>query len=273
MCLMDRTTDEGAAGSGSIGMGSVSVRVLGSCGAWPEPGLACSSYLVEVDGYRVVLDLGFGAYSRLAKAVVQVTRDIDALVLTHAHPDHLADVHALYRAVKYTDRPDRSRPLLLANLDVMRTLQAIDPDDAALHDTFEYQPLPGIHEVGPWTIRGVPTPHYVDNCSIRLDGPGVAVVYTGDCGPSHNLDDLTVGCDLLLCEATDRGQQNPATASDGFLMTGGDAGRLAARAGAGQLVLTHFWPGNDRRRTLAEAAHHFGGVVHIADESGPGFTV
>ena len=253
-------------------MGSVSVRVLGSCGAWPEPGRACSSYLVEVDNYRVVLDLGFGGFSRLAEAVGEVSRDIDALVLTHAHPDHLADVHALYRALKYTDRPDRSRPRLLANLDVMRTLEAIDPEDAALSDTFQFHLLPGTHQVGPWTIRGVPTPHYVDNCSIRLDGPGAAIVYTGDCGPSHDLDALTSGCNLLLCEATDRSQQNPATPSDGFLMTGVDAGRLAARAGVGQLVLTHFWPGNDRQRTRAEAAQHFGGVIHIADETGPAFT-
>ena len=55
-------------------------------------------------------------------------------------------------------------------------------------------------------------------------------------------------------------------------MTGVDAGRLAARAGVGQLVLTHFWPGNDRQRTRAEAAQHFGGVIHIADETGPAFT-
>jgi len=249
-------------------MERVALRVLGSCGAWPEPGLACSSYLVETDTYRVVLDLGFGAFSRLAEYVGDVARDIDALVLTHAHPDHIADVHALYRALKYGSRPVRSRPRLLANLEVVKTLEAVDPDDRALRETFSYGVLPGTHQVGPWTVSAVATPHYVDNCSVRLDGPSASFVYTGDCGPSRDLDTLSIGCDLLLCEATDVGQQH-AISGDGMLMTGADAGRLAASSGVGRLVLTHFWPGNERERTRADAAGLFDGPIDIADEGAP----
>ena len=73
--------------------------VLGSCGAWPEPGLACSGFVLEHAGYRVVLDLGYGTYSRLAAHTGSVVgAGIDAVVVTHEHPDHMVDLHALFRA-------------------------------------------------------------------------------------------------------------------------------------------------------------------------------
>jgi ribonuclease BN (tRNA processing enzyme) len=79
---------------------SVRLTVLGSCGAWPEPGRACSGFLVEHDGYRVAIDLGFGTMPRLG-----AHGPPDAVVITHEHPDHCADLNALYRQRLFTKAP------------------------------------------------------------------------------------------------------------------------------------------------------------------------
>ena len=58
--------------------------VLGSCGAWPEPGRACSGFLLEHDGFRVALDLGYGTLPRLLSLLGSPTAaGIDAVVVTH----------------------------------------------------------------------------------------------------------------------------------------------------------------------------------------------
>src|SRR3954453_23755001 len=78
------------------------VVVLGGCGAWPEPGRACSGFLLEHDGFRVALDLGYGTLSRLLELLGSTrAAGLDAVVETHDHPDHVVDLHGLFRARLY----------------------------------------------------------------------------------------------------------------------------------------------------------------------------
>ncbi|MET1072821.1 MAG: MBL fold metallo-hydrolase [Umezawaea sp.] len=75
------------------------VTVLGSCGAYPEPGRACSGFLVEWDGFRLVLDLGYATLPRLLDHCPDGA--VDAVVITHEHPDHCIDLHGLFRTRFY----------------------------------------------------------------------------------------------------------------------------------------------------------------------------
>ena len=78
------------------------LTVLGGCGAWPEPGRACSGFLLEHDGFRVVLDLGYGTLPRLLALLGSTRADgLGAVVVTHDHPDHVVDLHGLFRARLY----------------------------------------------------------------------------------------------------------------------------------------------------------------------------
>ena len=82
-----------------------SLRVLGGCGGWPEAGRAASGFLVEWDGFRIVLDLGYATFPRL---ITHCPADqVDAVVLTHGHADHCVDAHALYRARAYGESSGR----------------------------------------------------------------------------------------------------------------------------------------------------------------------
>ncbi len=86
--------------------------VLGSCGGWPEAGRACSGFLLEHEGYRIVLDLGYGTLPRLLTLLnSSVAVGVDAVVVTHHHPDHLVDVHGLFRVRWFGRRGAEGVPL------------------------------------------------------------------------------------------------------------------------------------------------------------------
>jgi ribonuclease BN (tRNA processing enzyme) len=100
--------------------------VLGSCGAWPEPGGACSGYVLEHRGYRILLDLGYGTVSRLLQLLDSTAADgIDAVVVSHHHPDHMVDLHGLFRARWFGQRGAPPLPLY-ATPKVYETLVALE---------------------------------------------------------------------------------------------------------------------------------------------------
>ncbi|WP_328613671.1 MBL fold metallo-hydrolase [Amycolatopsis sp. NBC_00355] len=240
------------------------LTVLGSCGAFPEPGRACAGFLLEHDGFRVVLDLGYGAASRLFAH----SRDRlpDAVVVTHEHPDHCADVSALGRAWHYTvQEPSQDRPRLPLHCTpgTVRRLEALEPRPAPA-ELFEVHDLGSPTTLGPFRLTPYPLPHFLPNFGVRLSAPGLTVAYTGDTGPSPALADLGRDADLVISDATLR--TPPPEGQPRFLMTAAEAGHWAARAGAHRLLLTHFWPGTDRDASAAEARAEFDGEVLVAEE-------
>ena len=247
--------------------------VLGSCGAWPEPGRACSGYVVEHDGFRVVLDLGYATLPRLLTLVGSTVADgIDAVVITHRHADHALDLHGLFRARWFGRRGSAALPLpLYAPSDVLEQVCSLEEGDAAaVRQVFDWHPLPApAYHVGPFLLRSWALPHFVFNAGVRLSAPGLTVAYTGDTGPDPALADLGRDADLYVMEATDRDQQAstpPAPEGQQMHLSARDAGQAAAAAGARRLLLTHFWPGNDRQVSRAAAAAVFVGEILLADE-------
>jgi ribonuclease BN (tRNA processing enzyme) len=230
-----------------------SLTVLGSCGAWPEAGRACAGFLLEYDGFRVVLDLGYAALPRLLEHCPR--GEVDAVVVTHQHPDHCVDVSALAR-VRYYEAPD-APPIPLhctpGTLDVLRALEP-DPDPA---EVFAVRDLASTTRIGPFDVLTVELPHYKTNLGVRLTAPRVTLAYTGDSGPSPDLRRLADGADLFIADATYQG-----AAAGNYLMTATEAARGAR--GARRLMLTHFWPGSDRSVSVREAQAEFDGVFFAA---------
>ncbi|QYC38281.1 ribonuclease Z [Nonomuraea coxensis DSM 45129] len=236
------------------------VTVLGSCGAYPEPGRACSGFAVDWDGFRLVLDLGYATLPRLLAHWPDGAPD--AVVITHEHPDHCVDLHGLFRMRYYGDPGGPKLPLYCPP-GVLDRIGGLEPD-VDLRAVFDVHPLPGSHRLGPFDLTGLSLPHYVPNAGIRLEADGVALAYSGDTGPTPLLAALGRDADLFIVEATDRdGETGRPTRN---LMTSAEAGHWAGRAGARRLMLTHFWPGNDRDAAVAAARSAFGGVVLAAEE-------
>jgi len=236
------------------------VTVLGSCGAFPEPGRACSGFAIDWDGYRLLLDLGYATLPRLLAHWPDGV--IDAFAITHEHPDHCVDLHGLFR-IRFYGGQRESRLPLYCPPGVLDRLAGLEPD-TELTAVFGLHTLPGSYRVGPFELTGLSLPHFVPNAGIRLQAGDVAMAYTGDTGPDPLLAELGRGTDLFIVEATDRDGEKQRPARN--LMTSAEAGYWARQAGARRLMLTHFWPGNDRVAAVAAASAEFGAEVLAADE-------
>jgi ribonuclease BN (tRNA processing enzyme) len=229
--------------------------VLGSCGAWVEPGRASSAFLLDHDGFRIVLDLGYGVLSRLLAELGSARADgLDAAIVTHRHADHVADLHGLFRALRLGERDGLPLPLYAGEgvLDVAEAMEMGDP--GLVRQVFDVHPLPAPpYAVGPFVLESVALPHHVPNAGVRLTAAGgLAIAYTGDTGPAPEIAQLGRDADLFIVDA--------------LCLTARQAGEAAQAANAKRLLLTHFWPGTDREASRDAAAGVFGGEVLIAGE-------
>jgi ribonuclease BN (tRNA processing enzyme) len=246
----------------------VRLTILGGCGAWPAAGEACSGYLVEEDGYRLLIDPGYAVVPRLLQRLEAT--DVDAVLVSHGHPDHCADLNPLLRARAFGRPP--ARPLAVHALPgALDAVLALD-GPGMLGNACELREIEvgRAFRLGPWSVGTAALPHSLPNVGVRLSSGGSALVYTGDAGPAPELLALAHGADLLLAEAS-YVDEVPAT-SRGNLSSALDAGRQAAEAGVRSLVLTHLLPGADRRVARIAARRAYGGPVSVA-RGGAGFTV
>lgn len=236
------------------------LTVLGACGAWPQAGAACSGFLIEHDGFRLVLDLGYATVPQLLRRIS--AEQVDAVFISHGHPDHCADLNPLLRARTLGGRSASPLPVY-APAGALDAVLAID-DPGMLDDAYVvHDVIPGaVFELGPFRADTRLLPHWVPNAGIRLEADGRALAYTGDAGPSRDVVDLAREADLLLAEAT-YPDQVPEH-SRRYLSSARTAGRQAAEANADHLLLTHLWPETDPQIALAAATETFGGTLDVA---------
>jgi ribonuclease BN (tRNA processing enzyme) len=240
----------------------VKLTVLGCSGSMAGPDSAASSYLVEAEGYRLVLDLGNGAFGALQRYVPPA--EVDAIVLSHLHADHCIDMTSYIVALRWGPiQPSKRIPVYGPAGTKDRLAAAYDPvaRKLGLHELFEFANPSEKVALGPFTATFARVNHPVTTYAIRLEHGGRSLVYSGDTGESDALVELARGADVLLCEAS-------FSARDEFVpdlhLTGAKAGEHAARAGVGQLIITHVQPWNSREEAVSDARTTFAGDVVAA---------
>jgi ribonuclease BN (tRNA processing enzyme) len=240
----------------------VRLTVVGCAGSHPGPDSACSAYLVEQDGFALLLDLGNGALGPLQKYLDP--RDLDALYLSHLHGDHWLDLVPLAHVRRHD--PAGPAPVLsvvapAAERD--RIAGAFGQPASSLDDVFAFRE-PSDGSIGPFDVRVIRTAHPVETHAIRLTARsltthGKSLVYTADTGPFASLAPFARGADLLLAEAGAREH-----IADPIHLTGTDAGQLARDAAVGRLVVTHVAPWDDAALAFEAAQTAFGGETTLA---------
>ena len=243
------------------------LTIVGCAGSYPNASSAASCYLVQHDGFSLVMDFGSGALGPLHKYVDPLA--VDAVLLSHLHADHFLDIAPFYVVRRY--HPSGIPPVIpvYGPKDVaLRMAQAYGMDpDPGMSDVFDARTYPsGQFQVGPFTVTATPVDHPVPCYALRLTVDGKTLVFSGDTAACDSLVMAAKGADVALFEASFRSDAaNPA----GLHMTAADAGTMAARAGVGRLILTHLVAWHDNSGALAEASV-FGGDVSLAE---PGMVV
>ena len=239
--------------------------VIGGCGAWPEPGRACSGYLVEHEGHKLLMDPGYGTFTLMKHAQAE---EVSSVLVSHGHPDHCADLNPLLRARALGGKKPERLPLYALS-GALEAVLALDRP-AMLREAYEVRTIPtsGHLRIGPFDVETQELPHFVPNVGIRLRADGKVIAYTGDTAPSPTVPRLARDADILLAEATFP-EEVPTELAEG-LCSARQAGEYAAEAGVGELILTHLWPGTDRRAARSSARRSFEGRIEIAR---PGMTV
>jgi ribonuclease BN (tRNA processing enzyme) len=238
----------------------VKLHVLGGCGGWPAAGQACSGYFVECEGFRLLIDPGYATLPRLLE--LTAAELIDGVLISHGHPDHCADLHPLLRARALRDKPPGPLAVYTLPNAIDRVLALDRPgmlDDAyAIHEF-----APGDRfEIGPLAVVTWSLPHFVTNVGMRLTAGGQTLAYTGDTGPSSDLEDLARDADLYLAEATY--PELVPTDSARYLSSAKQVGELSSHASVKHLVLTHLWPGTDPAAAEQAARRGYDGTITVA---------
>jgi len=244
----------------------VKVTVLGCSGSIPGPGSPASGYLVEAEGYRLVLDLGHGAFGALQQYVSP--SEVDAVVISHLHADHCIDLTAYIVALRYGGDGYRCRgpegriPLIGVPGTRDRLEAAYDPlaRKLSLHEIFTFA-TPAAGELGPFRMSYAQVNHPTPTNAIRVEYGGRSLVYSADTGESPELVALAQGADVLLCEASVGADEELVP---GLHMTGAMAGEHAAKAGVERLIVTHVPPWNSPQAAADEAGAAFPGAIEIA---------
>ena len=232
------------------------LTVLGCSPSWQNAGEACSAYLVDQGGTRLLIDCGNGAFGELRQHCDYLS--IDAIVVSHTHGDHVLDLLPFAYALLYSPRALRGesrRPKLYLPPGATDRLRAIfDLIDRAelldlAYDVSEYDPATTT-QVGELTLSFTPVPHFVPTHAIGVQTPaGGRLVFGADHRPAQRIIDFARGADVLILEAT---LMSPEDGVRGHI-TSVEAAEIAREAGAGQLVLTHMSDELPREQLVAQA--------------------
>lgn len=242
---------------------SLSVTVLGCSGTWASAESACSGYLVSDGTTQVWVDCGPGTLTALQQHCA--IADVDALIVTHSHPDHCLELPVLRNAMKYGLHLERLP--LYAPRDVLRLLETL-VGSQGISPTFTPRMIGDRSKA---TVAGLAfefsrTDHPVETLAVRVqtvgDGDQPVVVYSADTGPGWDVDRFAGPIDLALLEGTLLAAD--VDEAGAVHLTAKQAGAMAGRAGVRRLVLTHVPPTGDPARHQAEAADAFGAPVELA---------
>jgi ribonuclease BN (tRNA processing enzyme) len=234
------------------------VTVVGFWGGYPEAGEATSGYLFEHDGFRLLVDCGSGVLAQL-QTYIKVN-ELDAVVLSHYHHDHVADIGVLQyaRLIQFfngTNLPEL--PIYGHTLDVKGFA-------SLTHEPYTkgvaYDPEEEL-QIGPFSITFLKTVHPVPCFAMRITAGNSTVVYTADTSYLPELVPFAKNADLLICECNMYAHQDGKNAGH---LNSTEAGSIARDAGVDELLLTHLPHAGNTADLAEEASKVYEGCINLA---------
>ncbi len=235
----------------------IEITTLGCSGSYGAPaGGACSGYLVRAGGATIWMDCGNGTLPALQRHAD--IADLDAVVITHTHPDHCVDIYGLHVLYKYG--LERCGLPVYAPVGAESQLGTLVGGDWG--GTFAWHAMEDGDSVDALDarMRFSVTDHPVTTLAVEVAAGDKRLIYTSDTGPGWSPEAFGRGADLLLCEATYLHDDIRAP----IHLSARQAGEAGCAARARRLMLTHLWPTIDPLTAVGEASDAYGREVMLA---------
>lgn len=236
------------------------LTVVGQWGAYPEANEATSCYLLEHESFKLLVDCGSGALSHLQQ--FHPLHEIDAVIISHYHHDHIADVGSFQYARLIDHQLEKTdKPLKIYGHQ---------------YDQVEYQKLakpPHVlsfpydinHEsiIGPFRMTFMETDHKVKCFAMRIEVAGKVIVYTADSSYMKEFHQFAKDADVFICETSFYADQDGKPYGH---MNSIDAATIAKEANVKTLMLTHLPHFSNQTQLVDEARSIFNGEVFLASK-------
>ncbi|WP_066295048.1 MBL fold metallo-hydrolase [Bacillus sp. FJAT-29937] len=232
--------------------------VIGHWGGYPKAGEASSGYLLEHDGFRLLIDCGSAVLSQMQR--VLQPEELNGVILSHYHPDHTADIGVLQHArliQGFLGKKMECLPIYGHSEDEIEFSKLTYKN---ITKGMAYDPAEAL-TIGPFRVQFLQTDHPVPCYAMRFEAGGKSIVYTADTSFKDEFIPFTKGADLLVCECNFYGNQNGKNAGH---MTSLDAGSLANDAHVKQLLLTHLPHYGNLEQLKEEAGTRYNGPISLA---------
>ena len=223
------------------------LTVLGVCGGFPSAGGATSGYLLETSGHHILIDCGSGVLSALFRFIR--IDELDAIVLTHLHYDHISDMQVLKYAIDMSRKFGISRPPI--PVIAPATPEAV-LDELRSDGDFILGQINAGCEMNMYgaTVRFFAVEHPVETYGLSIEKDGKKLAMTADSVPCAAMQPLLLNADLAIMDA---GSVERLRKPIMMHMTAAECGTLARTCQVKRLLLSHLHPLIDPHEVLTEA--------------------
>jgi ribonuclease BN (tRNA processing enzyme) len=214
---------------------SLKVTLLGTGVGIPQPGRSQPAILVEND-HPLLLDCGAGTLMRLDQLGVPID-DLDTVVLTHLHLDHVSDLLALANA-RYLSELSGLKIFGPSGTGIWwKIIRSAYPNLEKMETTVhELKPMDTVTLKG-FDIFAEEAMHTVTALAYRIECQDRILVYSGDTEPSARVAALAQGADLLIHECS-----FPEPFEVTNHSTPRKLGQMLRNTDVMQILLTHLYP-------------------------------
>ena len=245
-------------------MNEIIITPLGTISPYTKGNMNCPGFLVEYNNKKVLLDCGNGI-TRLLNFPEDL-KDL-SIIITHYHKDHFGDLGAL----QYASYVYHNLELINKKIKIYLPENDFAFNKVSITSNSEsYAEYYGIHNSYSFVIDDLNITfednksHTIESYMVKLQNENFKIIYTSDIGTTNSskLVEFSKDADLIICESSFLKKHNTNSKTH---MAAYDASILANKSNARKLLLTHFWPEEDKTLYLEEAKQNFENV-EIAEE-------
>jgi len=238
--------------------------IIGSSGTYPKPGGACNCYLVRTQNNKILIDIGPGSLSKLFKW--QDPGELDAIFISHMHPDHFTDIFPLRYYLQFSAKKNGLPIKVFAPSGSREKIISLSSDSniEGFDSVFDWREISDKESIrfDEIEVKTDEVPHLPPTFAITILKGGRKIFYTSDTAYDERLIEMAAGASIFLCEASLTRDVSSGVAH----LNGLQAGKLAAAADVSKLILTHLWPHFDSQEILRDASEEFNGIIELAED-------